>query len=114
MSSPIVGSFVSASLGAKVIITSADDSTGSIKGSVSIGQQTWPISGCWNTSTMHPQAVFYFTGGYANPQSCVVSGVGASLNCFNNFQDTTIALSFAQAQGKVTTISGAFAFTKGA
>ena len=109
MSSPIVGTFTNASLSAKLVIASADDSTGHIQGTYSQGAASWPITGTWNTSTMQPNAVFSFTGsaGGAGPAN-IVAGVGAALD-FHTFAGTTISVSNASAHAVVNTVTGPFA-----
>lgn len=104
--SPIIGTYTNASLNAKLVITKADDANGSISGTFSVGAASWPILGTWNTSTITPNAVFYFTGSGLKP-TVVVSGSGASPN-FQTFANTTINVSMAATGGVVNNLSGPF------
>jgi hypothetical protein len=104
--SPIVGTYTNAAFNAKLVITKADDATGSISGTFSTGSQSWNIQGTWNTSTMAPSAGFYFSGSNVNP-TVMIAGTGASTN-FQTFEHTTISVSMAQAGGIVTSFQGAF------
>lgn len=114
MSSPIVGTFSNTTLNAKLVVTSADDSTGKFQGTFSLGGASWPINGVWNTSTMQPNAVFTFTGSTtAGGPSNNVAGSGSALDCFNAFAGTTIAVSNVTNQGYLSSVSGPFTFVKG-
>lgn len=104
--SPIVGTYTNASLGAKLVITDADDSTGKITGTFSLNSQTVPVQGNWNTSTISPNAVFFFSGSVVNP-TVLVAGAGASTN-FQTFANTTISISLAQTGGVVGNVHGVF------
>ncbi|OYW74446.1 MAG: hypothetical protein B7Z37_17810 [Verrucomicrobia bacterium 12-59-8] len=114
MSSPIVGTFTSQSLNAKLVVVSADDSTGNFQGTYSQGATSWQITGVWNTSTMQPNAVFRFTGGVAGASVAnIISGAGAALDCFNSFAGTTISVSNGTNHGYLSSVSGPFTFVKG-
>lgn len=104
--SPIIGTFTSTTLGTKLVITKADDSNGSINGIFSFGAISIPVSGTWNTSTMSPNAVFFFSGGAGSP-SVVVAGVGAALD-YKKFDNTEISVSIAAKDREVMQLSGRY------
>lgn len=104
--SPIIGTYTNAALGAKLVISTANDNNGDISGTFSIGSQSWKINGTWNTSTITPNAVFTFSGSGVNP-TVMVGGAGASAN-YQTFADTTISVSMAQTGGVVNSVSGVF------
>lgn len=104
--SPIVGTYTNSALNTTLVISNADDSTGSISGTLTVNGAKWNISGVWNTSTMTPNAVFFFWGSNGNP-TVVVAGTGASTN-FQTFANTNISISFATTGGVVNSISGSF------
>ena len=103
--SAIVGTYTNAALNAKLVITAADDSTGAIKGTFSLGAANWAVTGNWNTSTISPNAVFYFSGSALNP-TVFVGGTGAATSL--SFSDTNISVSLAQKGGVLSSLEGRF------
>lgn len=106
MSSPIIGTYTNTSLGARLTITSANDSTGGISGTLQINGKSFQVEGIWNTSTMTPNAVFMFNGSVGSPVT-IVSGCGASTN-YQTFANTNISIAVAETGGVVTTLHGQF------
>lgn len=103
--SPIVGTYTNTALNAKLVITSADDSNGAIQGTFSLGGTNWPVTGNWNTSTISPNAVFFFSGYGLNP-TVFVGGAGAATTL--GFSDTNISVSLAQKGGVISSLEGRF------
>jgi hypothetical protein len=101
----IAGTYTNAALNAKLVITFSDDTTGAFKGFFSLGAVSWPITGDWNTFTIAPSAVFYFSGAGLNP-TVFVAGAGAATNL--TFSDTNISVSLAQKGGVLSNLEGYF------
>lgn len=106
--SPIIGTYNNATLKATLVIASADDSTGAIKGTLTVASLNIPVTGGWNTSNIAPSAVFSFAGGTTVTQ---VAGVGATTD-FRSFQPTNISFSLASTGGVITDMGGQFQFVR--
>ena len=105
--SPIIGTYKNTTINATLVIASADDSTGAIKGTLTVGSLILPVTGGWNNSTMAPSSVFSFTGSnYPTAPCTIVAGAGATAS--KSFQPTNISFSLASAGGVIKDLSGQF------